>query len=113
MIKKLVTIMADYGNAPYAWLRELDNMPEGYLGGNIADAVAGFPVEFGVSSKLEMDFASWAVRFERDSESIDFPWKDWNEQGRELTRRLEQEIGENYLCRYVLPEEDPSHVTNL
>jgi hypothetical protein len=62
---QLITIMADYGNGPYAWLNENpeeSNAP----GGNIADMTHGF-LDWIVSKELEADFADWILPFDRDS----------------------------------------------
>lgn len=100
--------MADYGMAPYAWLRRAGQTRG--VGGNIADAVCGFPEEYGVSKDLEKAFANWACYFERNVEpgrDENFDWETFHRRGRELTRRLKEEIGDKFYIHYLIPYEDP------
>jgi hypothetical protein len=76
---QLITIMADYGNGPYAWLNENpeeSNAP----GGNIADMIGGCPSDWNASKELEADFADWIGLFERDSYDHfeSFPWEEFH-----------------------------------
>lgn len=51
-----ITIMADLGNGPYAWIK--DEMSESrYIGRNIADAASGFLGVPFVSEALELDLS--------------------------------------------------------
>ncbi|MDD5724493.1 MAG: hypothetical protein PHY29_12280 [Syntrophales bacterium] len=64
--KTTICIMADFGNGPYAWVREaVSSKP--LVGSNIADVICGFPDEFDVSEELEKQFADWAIKFENNS----------------------------------------------
>lgn len=94
--RETVKIMADFGMGPYAW-----NC------GNIADAVCGFPPEYGVSKELETDFAEWVTKFERDCDKPDFEWDAFNRRGIELARKLKKEIGNRFDIEYRIPIEDP------
>jgi hypothetical protein len=91
---QLITIMADYGNGPYAWLNENpeeSNAP----GGAIADMIGGWPSDWNVSKELDADFTDWILPFDRDSfhNPESFPWEEFHRRGIELTRRLKREVG--------------------
>jgi hypothetical protein len=98
--------MADFGNGPYAWLRRPD-LSRPRVGGNIADAVTGFPEEYNISAALQADFASWITEFERKWDDRAFDWDCWNRTGIALARRLKVEIGDRFLVEYHYPCEDP------
>lgn len=100
--------MADFGNGPYAWLRGPEEK-QPCAGGCIADAVAGFPPEYGVSENLQREFAEWVIDFERNSEHADFAWEEWNHVGMDLARKLKKEIGDQFLVEYHYPSEDPRY----
>ena len=105
-----ITIMPDYGMAPYAWLRE-EKKGRG-VGGTIADASGGFSEEYGVSKELEKDFAEWANYFENNvdccSDNYDFDWETFHQKGMELAKRLNDEIGHRFNIVYEKPMEDPN-----
>jgi hypothetical protein len=108
---KIITIMADFGMGPFAWLRHDDS---GGVGGCIADAFGGFyENEFSVSDGLTRDFAEWARKFERTAyNNPDFPWKAFHAEGIALTRRLKNEIGNQARVLYCRPMEDPDRVSD-
>jgi len=101
-----ICIMADFGMGPYAWRRPADQVPP-YVGGNIADAVAGFPEDMGVPKELETEFAEWVTLFERDYDQEGFDWDAWNKRGLELTRKLKDFLGDAYAVEYHYPVECP------
>lgn len=101
-----INIMADFGNGPYAWFR----LPgDGHLGigSCIADAISGFPEEYGISDNLQRQFARWVTEFENRYDDHDFDWADWNWTGVCLSNRLKLELGEGYAVIYHQPVEDP------
>ena len=99
--------MADYGNGPYAWIRELGS-PERSIGPCLADAICGFPEEFGVSKELETQFAEWVTEFERDWKEHNIAdWEKWNQRGIALSKKLKREFGDKFLVKYHYPHEDP------
>jgi hypothetical protein len=106
-----ITIMADYGNGPYAWLKDASD-ERSYVGTNIADAVAGFCGDPPVSRALENDFAEWAISFERGADSPAFDWPGFHSCGIALSHRLFREIGRSFRIFYVKPHEDPKHDEN-
>ena len=110
---KQLSIMADYGMGPYAWLNE-NPVEDPRLGPNIADMTSGFPEEWNGSKELEADFAEWMTQFERDSwDHFDsFPWEEFHRRGIELSRRLKLELGSEFWVRYVKAMEDPNFDVN-
>jgi hypothetical protein len=106
--RKVITIMADIGNGPYAWLNDPADERSG-VGGNIADAVCGFGGDLPVSTDLERGFAEWVMFFEHCYDQPDFDWPEFHARGMALTRRLHSEIGDSFRVFYEKPFEDPSH----
>jgi hypothetical protein len=108
---KTITIMADFGFGPYAWLKDASDESD-YVGINIANSHTGM-TEFDVSDRLHKDFADWIARFERGAlDNPSFPWALFHEEGLALSRRLKEEIGEAANVVYVKPSEDPGHEQN-
>ena len=84
---KTITIMADFGFGPYAWLKDAADESD-YVGINIANLKTGM-TDFKISKQLEADFAKWIDRFERGAlDNPDFPWSSFHEEGIRLSRRL-------------------------
>ena len=106
-----ITIMADYGNGPYAWLKDASD-ERGYVGANIADAVAGVCGDPPVSQALEHDFAEWVISFEREADRPSFDWPGFHSRGLALSHRLFREIGQSFRIFYVKSHEDPNHDEN-
>lgn len=103
-----ITIMADIGNGPYAWIKDaLDETR--YLGPNIADAYSGFGGKPLVSEALEMDFRHWIIYFESNYNDSGFDWAEFNRQGEELAWNLYLELSGGYRVFYQKPSEDPGH----
>ena len=108
---KTITIMADFGFGPYAWLKDAVDESD-YVGMNIANLNTGMTV-FEISKQLEADFAEWIDHFERDAlDNPDFPWSSFHEEGAILSRRLKEEVGDAANVVYVKPFEDPNHQTD-
>ena len=103
-----ITIMADFGNGPYAWLKNSSEESE-YVGINIADYVSGFGDELSVSEALEIDFMNWVSYFEADYDKPDFNWTRFNQQGVEMAKRLYLELNRIYCVIYQQPIEDPAY----
>lgn len=106
--EKTITIMADFGFGPYAWLKDASDETD-YVGLNIANRETGM-TEFDISKQLETDFAEWITRFERHAlNNSDFPWELFHQDGLLLAKRLKQEVGNVANVVYVKPTEDPNH----
>jgi len=58
----VLTVMVDYGNAPFLWL--IDTPDQGGIGGNIGNA-AGWDDLCPMSQGLWRKFADWAIAFDR------------------------------------------------
>ncbi|GEM_PF-6793222 len=69
---RVITIMADFGNGPYAWGKDLANINDSIVGRNIADAVAGFEPEYNIPEELQYRFCDWMRKFESDCDRLDF-----------------------------------------
>jgi hypothetical protein len=106
--KSKICIMTDFGMGPYAWLRGPE-LTRSRVGQCIADAVTGFPKEYGVSENLQRDFAEWVIDFEKNYDHVNFDWEEWNHVGIELARKLKKEIGDQFLVEYHYPHEDPRY----
>ena len=104
-----ITVMADFGNGPYAWLIRDGATRATGVGGCIADAVVGFQNSgFRVSPTLESDFAAWATWFEKKAVTPSaMAWPAFNAQGIALACRLKKEIGNQARVHYEWPIEDP------
>ena len=108
---KTITIMADFGFGPYAWLKDASD-ESGYVGINIANLKTCM-TDFRISKQLEVDFTRWIDRFERDAlDNPEFPWPSFHEEGIRLSRRLKEEVGDAANVLYVKPFEDPQHQTD-
>ena len=105
-----ITIMADIGNGPYAWIKDTADEPN-YVGRNIADACTGFGDELSVSDELEMDFMNWVVYFEKNYNNPNYDWIEFNRQGVEMAKRLYLELNGIYRVIYEKPIEDLGHET--
>ena len=108
---KTITIMADFGNGPYAWLKDASDESR-WVGGNVADAVSGFGEEYGVPAELEKQFADWVMRFECEYNNPSFDWNAFHREGMTLCQHLKRVLGEAYRVVYVKPHEDPNYRTN-
>lgn len=108
----VLTVMVDYGNAPFLWLLE---RPDGKgIGGNLCDGTSwdkSFPMSEGLWQKL----ADWAIEFDQTSfysENFNADGWDWiafHAHGLQLSRWLKEEVGDAYRVVYDKPSEDPNH----
>lgn len=109
-----ITIMADIGNGPYAWIKDASDDSR-YVGPMIADAYSGFGGKPLVSEALEMEFRHWIIYFENNCYdfnanpyvSSNFDWLEFNRQGKEMARCLYFELKGKYRIIYQKPGEDP------
>ena len=109
--EKTITIMADFGFGPYAWLKDASDESE-YVGKNIANLKTGM-TDFKISKQLEAGFAKWIGLFEREAlDNLDFPWSLFHEEGIRLSCRLKEEVGVAANVLYVKPFEDSQHQTD-
>ncbi|MBI5604172.1 MAG: hypothetical protein HY879_12540 [Deltaproteobacteria bacterium] len=109
---KTITIMADFGFGPYAWLKDTSDESD-YVGINIANSHHTGMDQFDISDHLQKDFADWIGQFERGAlDNPSFPWASFHKEGLALSRRLKEEIGEAAIVVYVKPYEDPGHEQN-
>ena len=108
----VLTVMADYGGAPFLWTRDEDNLEE-----NISCGL-GWDEEDPMSYTLWLKFAKWARSFEEtafmlsDSGYVDteaWDWPAFHAQGLLLAQELKQEVGATYRVFYDKPFEDPNH----
>ena len=108
----VLTVMADYGGAPFLWTRDEDgselNVSCGW----------GWDDEDPMSYTLWLKFAQWARSFEEtafmlsDSGYVDteaWDWPAFHAQGLLLAQELKQEVGATYRFFYDKPFEDPNH----
>jgi len=109
-ISPILTVMVDYGNAPFLWL--VDAPDQAGVGGNICDGT-GWDDGCRMSEELWRKFADWAIEFDRTSfysDDFDFSAWDWvafHKRGLQLTRWLKEEVGDGYHVIYRKPSEDP------
>ncbi|MHB8782891.1 MAG: hypothetical protein ACYDAX_05655 [Desulfobacteria bacterium] len=107
--KKTICIMADFGWAPYAWLREADELPP-YVGLNIANAKTGFyDKEFGILKILEKELSTWCIDYGKNCNKKDFDWKRFNDVGLSLSKKVKIIVGNKYNVEYHNSIEDPNH----
>lgn len=105
-----LTVMVDYGNAPFLWL--VDTPDQIGVGGNIFDGT-GWDDGCLMSDGLWRKFADWAIEFDRtsfysdDFDSSGWDWAAFHARGLLLTRFLKEEVGDAYHVTYQKPGEDP------
>ena len=99
----VLTVMADYGCAPFLWL--VDCPKDRGVGRNVCDGMywdESFPITEGLWRK----FADWAREFDRTPlYHVDFVAH--NARGQQLARLLKKEVGEKYRVVYVGSFEEP------
>lgn len=109
---KMLTIMPDFGNGPYAWIKDADD-DTCWVGGCTADALSGFEFsDYKVSAALEADFAAWMTWFGREAlgdAALSMDWNSFHEQGFALAKRLKAELGDQVRVVYDKPVEDPAY----
>jgi hypothetical protein len=108
----VLTVMVDYGNAPFLWLA---NSPEkGGVGGNLCDGTY-WDESYPMSQGLWQRFATWAIEFDRtafysdDFDADGWDWLAFHACGLQLARWLKAEVGEAFRVVYIKPYEDPNH----
>ncbi|UZR28956.1 putative molybdenum carrier protein [Methylococcus mesophilus] len=108
----LLTVMVDYGNAPFLWL--VNSPDETGVGGNLCDGTA-WDESFPMSQGLWRMFADWAIEFEQTAFYSDnfngdgWDWITFHARGLKLSRWLKKEVGDAYRVVYDKPYEDPNH----
>ncbi len=108
----VLTVMVDYGNAPFLW--QVNRPDAGGVGGNLCDA-SYWDASYPLSEGLWRQFAVWAIEFDRtpfydrDFDDSGWDWLAYHARGLELTRRLKAEVGDAYRVIYDKPFEDPNH----
>lgn len=99
-----ITIMPDYGNSPYAWLKDASDTSE-YVGENVG-AYMEIPAAFPITEELHDRFVSWCGEFERGAGDDGFDWDGFHRTGRSLAEELASQVGEDFQVLYVAPVED-------
>lgn len=108
----VLTVMVDYGNAPFLWLA--DNPDQGGVGPNWCDGTF-WDESLPMSEGLWRKFADWAIKFDRtsfysdDFNADDWDWLAFHARGLQLSRWLKEEVGAAYRVVYDKPYEDPNH----
>ncbi|MBA4418538.1 MAG: hypothetical protein C0392_11620 [Syntrophus sp. (in: bacteria)] len=122
-VRLILTIMPDYGNAAYAWIRREGSSDDSYMGkavgsngslydkyvgGSMVDETGFYCDKLSISKELQEDFEDWAIRFELYADFRRFNWERFHERGLILAKRLKKEIGDRAILRYMKPSEDPN-----
>lgn len=108
----VLTVMVDYGFAPFLWLA--DRRDSAGIGGNLCDA-SFWDASFPMSAALWRQFADWATEFDMtsfysdDFDDSGWDWLAFHARGLELARQLKGEVGDAYRVIYDKPFEDPNH----
>ncbi|QNN55554.1 putative molybdenum carrier protein [Diaphorobacter ruginosibacter] len=108
----ILTVMAEYGNAPFLWL--VDSPDQGGVGPNKCDGTY-WDESFLMSEGLWRKFADWAIEFDRtafysdDFNADDWDWPVFHTRGLQLSQWLKEEVGAAYRVVYDKPFEDPNH----
>ena len=103
-----LTVMADYGNAPFLWLADSPDMRG--TGGNLCDGV-GWDESFPMSEDLWRKFADWAISFDKTRFDLSgyaegWNWEGFHNRGLLLAQLLKNEVGDRYRVVYEKPWED-------
>jgi len=108
----ILTVMVDYGNAPFLWL--VDKPNQRGVGPNCCDGVS-WRSSFPMSEGLWRKFADWAIEFDCTSfnsdnfNADDWDWPAFHARGLQLSRWLKKEVGTAYRVVYDKAFEDPNH----
>lgn len=112
----ILTVMADYGNAPFLWLADSPDVRG--VGPNVCDG-SRRDESYLMSEGLWRKFADWAIPFDRTHfyygsevehcETNGWDWIAFHERGIQLSRWLKEEVGDAYRVAYQKPYEDPNH----
>jgi Circularly permutated YpsA SLOG family len=107
----ILTVMVDYGFAPFLWLVDAPNCAG--IGGSLCDGT-GWHESCPMSEGLWRKFADWAMEFDRTSFNSDgfdpngWDWIAFHARGLCLSRWLKEEVGSAYRVVYEKPVEDPN-----
>lgn len=107
----ILTVMPDYGNAPFLWINRDPSVMCG-VGGNLCDGTHWHESCL-MSEELWRQFSYWAIAFDRtrfEGDCVDpngWDWPAFHERGLYLARLLKEEVGDAYQVIYVKPWEDP------
>ncbi|MDR1276037.1 MAG: putative molybdenum carrier protein [Candidatus Accumulibacter sp.] len=108
----ILTVMVDYGDAPFLWLlNSPDEIGVGLNVGNSAYLDESIPI----SNALRKKITKWAIAFDRTafySENFNadsWDWLTFHARGLRLSHRLKKEVGDAYRVVYDKPCEDPNH----
>ena len=107
----VLTVMVDYGNAPFLWLVERPD--QGGIGGMLCES-GGWEDYYPMSEALWRKFAIWAISFARmplhmiHSDNDHWDWLAFHARGLQLARELKAEVGDAYRVVYEKPAEDPN-----
>ena len=108
----VLTVMVDYGFAPFLWLVERPD--QGGVGDLTCESYA-WEDYYPMSEVLWRKFAIWAISFERmplyrtHSDNDHWDWLAFHERGLQLARELKEEVGDVYRVVYEKPAEDPNN----
>lgn len=108
----VLTVMVDYGGAPFLWLKESPDEP-GYVSDCMCDGDAHYEDD-PMSEELWQQFSPWAREFNKtmyNSHALApdrWDWAAFHERGLQLTRLLKAEVGDAYRVLYCKPVEDPA-----
>jgi hypothetical protein len=108
----ILTVMVDYGNAPFLWL--VERPLEGGIGGMCCSG-SGWGEACPLSEGLWRKFADWAIAFDHTAfysdhfDDRDWDWLAFHARGLQLSRWLKEEVGNAYRVIYDKPSEDPNH----
>ena len=106
----ILTVMVDYGNAPFLW--RVEEPHDTSVGGCNCDGTY-WDETFPMSEGLWRKFADWAIEFDRTafySDKFDtsgWDWTAYHARGLQLAHWLKAEVGEAYRVVYEKPMEDP------
>jgi hypothetical protein len=85
----VLTVMVDYGNAPFLWL--VESPDQGGVGPNLCDG-SFWDDSLPMSEELWRKFADWAIRFDRTAfysdafNADDRDWPTFRARGLQLSR---------------------------
>lgn len=106
----VLTVMPDYGMAPFLWL--VDRPDEGDVGVNICGGDT-WDESYPMSEGLWRKFADWAIAFDRtqfyfdDYDADGWDWLAYHALGLQLARWLKEEVGDAYRVVYLVPQRKP------
>jgi len=111
----ILTIMVDYGGAPFLWLAD---SPEDTGIGLLCSNGLHYYEDNPLSIELWRKFAKWVLEFHHTAfysekfNSDHWDWLDYHKRGLELARLLKEEVGDKYRVVYDKPFEDPNGCIN-